>query len=101
MKLGTIILSAALSYFCLGIASCKSKPDIWECGHVWPPGNEIQDTYMKCHNYRTEKTRNIPIRNMNRCIRETDKACRWLATDIYERERISSCAKNPQQDMCK
>lgn len=101
---GMIILSVALSsIFLLGIASCSSTPDIWECGHVWnyDDGVPIEKSYLRCYNYDTEETRNIPIVNINRCIRDKNKRCRWVMTDITERNRISSCTKNPNQDMCK
>lgn len=105
---GTIILSLALSAFlCLGFTSCSSSPDVWECGHVWPldqdgnPTVPIEQSGLYCRNYDTGETKHLPIQYLDRCIRNPDKRCKWVMTDIDERNRLSSCIKNPEQDMCK
>lgn len=78
---------AILSFFILtGMASCK-KADVYECVHIWPPGKEIQETYFYCENQKLGDSKSVWISDMKKCIRDPKSPCKWVATDVLERER--------------
>jgi hypothetical protein len=95
MRLKIIFLSISIAFF----TGCN-EVDAFECGHVWPlddSGNQtipIEQSYMYCVNQKTNQVKRIPITELYKCIRDESQKCKWVATDITERELFVKAHKD-------
>lgn len=77
-------------FFVLG---CKQEnPNAFKCVLISylkdEQGNKLnipfEQWYWYCKNMDTEEVKRIPIQDSDKCIRNKDNECRWIATDLIE-----------------
>jgi len=83
------------------MASCQKGVDAFECvlitndnqGNTKP----INQWYLFCLNSFTKEEKTIWLKDMTKCISDQSKLCKWVATDVLEREKF----KTEYEKQCK
>lgn len=85
-----------LSFLLTGL-TCQKKVDAFECVLITvdSQGSQIPvDRWSAfCVNKKTDDEKQIPIQDLVKCIR-TQGECKWVLTDLNEREIIYNEYKN-------
>lgn len=80
--------------FCLGVSKCDKKVDAYECILITVDNNKVklpvEKFFWYCVNKKTGEEREINIADSDKCIRDLGSDCKWVGTDLIEREKIRS-----------
>jgi len=82
-----ISLFLILSFF--SILGCKQEnPDAFKCVLILKDENgnkaPLDQWYWYCKNMDNEEIKRIPIQESDKCIRNQENECKWIATDLIE-----------------
>lgn len=77
----------------MGAASCDAKPDAIRCITIEEKGF----MYLRCRNSKHEKSFNLGMEAIGKCLNALDKKCQWILTDVPNYEEF----KRHYEGQCK
>lgn len=95
----TLIGLSFVAMFSIGASSCGSianKTDAFECTLILK--DPIESTYAFCINRLTKEEKRIALHDLRKCIRDENRTCNWILTDVDEREKIIKAYKDACQN---